>query len=268
MAVEEFGSMAELHRNKEQFHRLETALHDRKVCVIHRVLDPEYIRALIAYLSQIGRNSLPSRHPTLPGCPNHHRVYRWDELSYVKGCYHQFSFFPWNEDVFDLFKTFSPIYRLRNLLSGVSPDRYVGHAPDDDCIARLSFQFYPSAMGGMNKHTDPIDVHQKAVPILLMSKRGRDFEQGGLFYETGDGSRVFSDDVGDSGDVVFTLAQLPHGVERIDPHAVPNWLSFRGRWSGLVAINKMVTNTSIGDAVDLEASPRLPRAPGVVDQPW
>ena len=262
-AVEEFGSIAEIHRNKSELDRVGAAIQDHKVCIIRRVFEPDYIRALVAYLSQVGRNSLPSRHPTLPGCPNHHRVYQWDELSFVKGCFHQFSFFPWNEDIFELFKRFAPVYRLRNILSGLSPERYVGKAPDDDCIARISFQFYPSALGAMNKHSDPVDVHQKAVPILIMSKRGRDFEQGGLFYEPGDGSRIYADEVGDPGDVALTLAQLPHGVEKIDPQANPDWLSFRGRWSAVVAINKMVTNTKIADAVDLEApraaSPRLMR---------
>jgi hypothetical protein len=254
-AVEEFGSIAEIHRDKKQLDRIAAAVQDRKVCVIRGVFERDYVRALIAYLSQVGRNSLPSRHPTLPGCPNHHRVYQWDELSYVKGCFHQFSFFPWNEDIFDLFKAFAPVYRLRNILSGLSPDRFVGRAPDNDCIARISFQFYPSALGAMNKHMDPVDVHQKAVPILVMTKRGQDFEQGGLFYDVNDDTRIFADEVADPGDVVFTLAQLPHGVEKIDPHIAPDWLSFRGRWSAVVAVNKMVTNTKIADAVDME-SPR------------
>src|SRR5580704_10915621 len=97
--AEEFGTIGDLPGDKKQLDRLTAAVQDRKVCVIRRAFERDYIRALTAYLSQVGRNSLPSRHPTLPGCPNHHRVYQWDELSYVKGCFHQFSFFPWNEDI-------------------------------------------------------------------------------------------------------------------------------------------------------------------------
>src|ERR1700694_2772808 len=106
------------------------AANEQTICVTRGALEPSFVKEVIDYLSQVGRNSLPSRHPTLPGCPNHHRVYQWDELSYVKGCFHQFSFFPWNEDIFHLFKTFARVYRLRNILSGVAPDRYVGKAPD------------------------------------------------------------------------------------------------------------------------------------------
>jgi hypothetical protein len=257
--IEEFGSIAEIHSSKRQFDLLAAAVHDRKVSVIRNVIERDYVQAVVSYLTQVGRNSLPSRHPLVPGCPNHHRVYQWDELSYVKGCYHQFAFFPWNEDIFQLFKKFSSIYRLRNLLSGVSPGRYLGTSPEDDCIARISFQFYPSAQGAMNKHMDPVDIHQKAVPILVMTKRGEDFHEGGLFYELDDGSRIFVDELADPGDLVLTLAQVPHGIEMIDPDAKPDWLSFRGRWSAVVAVNKMVTNAKIGNAVDMQ-SPRVASA--------
>lgn len=259
--IEEFSSIHEIHRNKAELDRVGAAVEDRKVCIIRNVMRRDYVQTLISYLCQVGRNSLPSRIPTVPGCPNHHRVYQWDNLSYVKGCFHQFSFFPWNEDIFELFKVFRPVYHLRNILSGLPRDQFLGQRPENDCIGRISFQFYPSALGAMNKHVDPVDVHQKAVPILIMSKRGQDFQQGGLFYEPTDGERVFADEIADPGDVVLTLAQLPHGVENIDPHIPADWLSFRGRWSAVVAVNKMANSTKIANAVDME-SPRTARVQG------
>src|ERR1700704_1344978 len=108
-AIEEFGAIGAILDNKRRLDLLGAAVHDRKVCVIRGAMDCDYVNQIKSYLSQIGRCSLPSRHPTLPGCPNHHRVYQWDERSFVKGCFHQFSFFPWNEDIFQLFKVFAPI---------------------------------------------------------------------------------------------------------------------------------------------------------------
>jgi hypothetical protein len=99
---------------------------------------------------------------------------------------------------------------------------------------------------------DPVDIHQKAVPILILSKKGKDYEQGGLYYDTDEGERVYADEIGNPGDVVLILAQIPHGVEKIDPHVKTNWPSFKGRWSGVVAVNKMVTNRKIADAIDIE----------------
>ncbi len=36
-----------------------------------------------------------------------------------------------SQDIFELFKGFAPVYRPRNILSGVAPERYVGKAPED-----------------------------------------------------------------------------------------------------------------------------------------
>jgi hypothetical protein len=253
LKVAKFGTVNDLLTDPAGRDRMIEETLAGTVCITPRPLAPDFVRDVIEYLSQIGRHSLPSRHPTLPGCPNHHRIYQWDELSYVKGCYHQFSFFPWNEDVFELFKALGPVYALRNLLNGLAPNRFQGQKPDDGCIARISFQFYPRGKGAMNKHMDPVDVHQKVVPILIMSKRGRDYKDGGLYYEAPDGQRVWADEVAEPGDVVWTRAQIPHGVELIDPGAPLDWLSFRGRWSAIVAVNKLVSNTKVGDAVDLES---------------
>ncbi len=256
MKILESGSVASLLGDDTARERMMAVVRDEIIFRTPQAIDPDLIGEIISYLSRIGRHSLPSRNPTLPGCINHHRVFQWDKLSYVKGCYHQFSFFAWNEDIFDLFQTFQPIYRLRNILNGLAPERYLGPAPEDDCIARIAFQFYPRGKGAMNKHSDPVDVHQKIQPILIMTKRGRDYEEGGLYYEGSDGSRVYADEVAEPGDVIWACPQIAHGVEMIDPRAKPDWLSFQGRWSALVAVNKMVTNTQISDAVDLEV-PRL-----------
>jgi hypothetical protein len=251
LAVTEFGSVTDMLNDSAGRERMVAAAQAETVCITPGALAPDFVRNVIEYLSQVGRHSLPSRHPTMPGCPNHHRVYQWDELSYVKGCYHQFSFFPWNEDVFELFNALGAVYALRNVLNGLTPERFQGPKPDSDCIARISFQFYPQGKGAMNKHKDPVDVHQKFIPILIMSKRGKDYKEGGLYYEAPDGERVWADEVAKPGDVIWTLAQVPHGVELIDPDVRPDWLSFRGRWSAIAAVNKLATNTKIADAVDL-----------------
>ena len=254
LKVVETESIADLLQDGSARERIMAKAPHEFIFLTRQALEPDLVRNLISYLSEVGRNSLPNRIPTLPGCLNHHRVFQWDELSYVKGSYHQFSFFPWNKDIFEVFELFRPIYRVRNLLNGLAPERYLGPTPEDDCIGRIAFQFYPRGKGAMNKHQDPVDIHQKIQPILIMTKRGHDFEEGGLYYEAADGTRVYVDEIAEPGDVVWACPQIPHGVEQIDPGAKPDWLSFRGRWSALVAVNKMLTNTNIADAVDLESA--------------
>ena len=56
------------------------------------------------------------------------------------------------------------------------------------------------------------------------------------------------------GDIVLFNAQTPHGVATIDPEKEVPWLSFEGRWVMLYATNKLQSEHTIQDAVDLESS--------------
>ena len=219
--------------------------------VAKRVYPPDLVVRIKEYLTGIGRNSLPNYMPIEQGCPNFHRVNYWDERAYVKGCFHQFVFFPWNQDLFNLFELARPVYQLKNLLSGNPKDRFLGRVPDEGCVSRIAFQFYPSGTGGLHKHQDPVDFHQLSVPSLVMSKKGPDFKEGGLYVEKVGGVKICVEDLTDIGDVIYFNAQTPHGVDVIDPHTPPDWTSFRGRWMMLFAINKLGSNTSVANSVDL-----------------
>lgn len=206
------------------------------------------------YLVQVGRGSLPNYQSIKEGCPNFHRMNRWDPRAHVRGCFHQFVFFPWNDDLFDLFSLFRPVYEMKNLLSDLPAGRFLKQTPEDGCIARLAFQFYPRGLGGLNKHVDPVDRHQLTVPTMLLSQKGEDFQEGGAYVEKEDGERIFLDDISSWGDVVYFNAQICHGVERIDPEVRPNWPSFEGRWMLLFAVNRLHDNRTIADSVDLETA--------------
>jgi len=221
------------------------------VYIVRGFLEKERVLKIRDYLGGIGRNSLPNYQRIEKGCPNFHRMDRWDPRAHVRACIHSFSFFPWNQDVFDFFELFRPVYQLKNLVSAVPKDSFLGNEPDRGCTARLSFQYYPRGGGGINKHQDPYDYHQITVPALVMSKKGEDFQQGGAFVEKSDGEHQLLDDLCDVGDVVYFNAKCFHGVEPIDPDATPDWLSLEGRWIALFAVNKLTDNPDIGDSVDL-----------------
>ncbi len=124
--------------------------------------------------------------------------------------------------------------------------------PTDEFTARLAFQFYPRGGGSLNKHADPVDVHQLTVPTMFLSAKGTDFKKGGAYVEKGDGQRVCLDDLMRPGDVAYFNACSPHGVELIDPGAPLDWNSFAGRWMLLFAVNKFNNVQTIGNSVDFE----------------
>jgi|TARA_B100002003_G_C14130321_1_gene543664 hypothetical protein len=79
------------------------------------------------------------------------------------------------------------IYRLRNLIINKPEFHFISSKPDEDCIARLSFQLYPKGIGELNKHQDPLGYHQLTVPLFFLSKKGVDFKEGCLYVEKENG---------------------------------------------------------------------------------
>ena len=221
------------------------------ILVARGVFDAEWIQSTRQYLSDVGRCSLPNYEPIRRGAPNFHRINKWDPRANVMGCFHQFSFFPWNNDCLDLFDHASLIYRAKNLLSFSEPERFLDLAETNDYAPRLSFQFYPKGSGGLNRHSDPVGDHQLTVPTLTMSRKGVDFRSGGAYVET-NGERVFTDDITVPGDVVFFDASLPHGVDSIDPDEDCAWTRFEGRWMLLFAVNHVGPLNERMNAQDLD----------------
>jgi hypothetical protein len=240
-----------LLQDPKRLEEVRAGLRDGDVFIARRICDPDLLAEIRVYLTGVGRNSLPNYAPIEAGAPNFHRMNRSDPRAYVRGSFHQFVFFPWNQDVFGLFEIFASVYAVKNVLSGLPADAFMAAQPQDGCTARLAFQMYPRGGGFLNRHSDPVDYHQLTVPILQMSTKGRDFSQGGLFVQMADGSDLIVDDVTEPGDVVYFNARCPHGVHPIDPDSRQRWLDYAGRWMLLFATNKLAGNSAIADAVDL-----------------
>lgn len=218
--------------------------------IFRSVFPAEWLISIRSYLTAVGQTSLPNYHAIEAGAPNFHRLNRLDDRAYTYGAFHQFCFFPWNQDVFNLFERFRQVYELKNLTSGLAADRFLGNTSDEGCVSRLAFQCYPKGVGRLNRHSDPVDYHQLTVPILQMTKKGVDFQTGGLFVVDEHDNQVDLDAITDVGDVVYFNAQCPHGVDPIDADEPERWLTFEGRWMLLFAINRVASNTRIGNAVD------------------
>ena len=250
--IHEFDDHDEVLVDPSRIAQMRKDLLDGDVYIARRVVPKEKLLAIREYLIGIGRGSLPNYRSIEPRCPNFHRIDRWDPRAHVGSCFHSFSFFPWNQDIFDLFNLFRPVYHLKNLISELDAESFLGQEPDRGCTARMSFHCYPKGSGGLNRHQDPFDYHQTTVPIMMMSKKGQDFHEGGAYVENSEGQRIVLDDRCDVGDVYYFNAQCFHGVNRIDPDEPEDWFSFQGRWMILFAVNQIAGHSAIADSRDLE----------------
>ena len=248
----EFSDHERLVEDNDRLAEMRKELRSPNVYIARSVVNREKLEPLRDYLSVVGKSSLPNYQAIKAGAPNSHRMNDWDPRAYVGGCFHQFSFFPWNQDPFRMFELFRPVYEVKNRLSGLEAPRFLETTPDAGCTARLSVQYYPRGGGGLKPHADPVDHHQLVVPSMSLCKKGEDFDVGGVFVEPNPGQRIMVEDILDWGDVIYFNAQCPHGIESIDPDAAMDWLSFRGRWAIVFAVNKLSDNEAISNSVELD----------------
>lgn len=245
--------MSEILHDSSEIDRLRSQILDGAVVIQRESFDRTIVKSLIGYLADVGRNSLSNYQPIEIGAPNFHRLNKSDQRSHVKGCFHQFVFYPWNQDLFDLFERTRTLFQLKNVLSRNEPDKYLGEVGEDGIVTRLAFQFYPSGMGYLNRHQDPVGPHQLTVPTMSLTQKGVDFHTGGAYLQDVDGNQHNLDDLVGPGDVVYFDARLKHGVELIDSEVETAWTDFHGRWVLLIATNKLAKTTNVSDAVDYGA---------------
>ena len=238
---------------KKIIDQIQSILIKKKYCVIKNVIEKEWIKTFKKYLVNIGKNSLPNYKSISPLAPNSHRININDERSYVKGTFHQFVFYPWNQDLFNLFKKTEDIFFLKNLINGIRKDKFLKNGIEDNCTARIAVQFYPSGQGFLNTHIDPIGHHQLTVPMIMMSSKGIDYFSGGGKIINQSNKKIDIDSLCEAGDMILSNASSPHCVDIVDKNLTKPWLEFRGRWVMLFAVNKIDGNDEIKNSKELLA---------------
>lgn len=248
----EIPPLAEALHDDSLIEQMRRGLHEGNVYVARGAYPRDKLLKIRAYLTRIGQSSMPNYEPITEKAPNFHRVYG-DDRSHVKGRFHQWSFFPWNMDVFDLFDAARPAYELNNRINGWNKDKYLGREPEEGCIARLTFQAYPRGAGFISRHQDAAGPHKFTTVLLTLSDKGDDYQEGGAYFarSADESEDFFADDNLRIGDLIITHSQVVHGVAPVDPGAELDWLEFEGKWTLVMAINKLAGSTHIPDSKDL-----------------
>lgn len=232
---------------------LELADHLRAgdVVVVRRAVDPTFLGDFREYLRRIANSSLPNYQAIERKAPNFHRVYG-DPRSYVAGRFHQFSFFPWNQDVLRVFEQARSVYTLNNRINGWPDDKYLGLEPEQDCIARITVQAYPRGIGHIRRHTDAVGPHKFTTVSVSMSRKGIDYTEGGLYLTgTSDIGDIDADAGLDIGDAVWIHSHVPHEVRLVDPNADVRWLALEGKWTMICAVNKLASTGTVENSAQL-----------------
>jgi hypothetical protein len=186
-------------------------------------------------LSSLSYND-PGYSERIYGCKNNYRVHWNHKKQAIEGKFMSWSYYPWNSESTELFRKFKDIYVLRNKLAGLTPNKYLD-TNDKYFVARIAAQFYPSGEGYMGEHVDPFNVHQLAIPTILLSKPGVDYNDGGFFMLDKNERRVYLDNFLDLGDLFLFHPSIPHGVEIIDKNCDIDHSKGLGRLMIITAVN-------------------------------
>ena len=108
-------------------------------------------------------------------------------------------------------------------------NEYEQNIPSDLIVDRLQIVNYPSGGGELRDHTDPIK-NIKVVNGIILSKYGKDFNQGGFYFKDDKNNKVNIEKKLDVGDSVSFYGSIVHGVDKIDPNDNLDWSLEKGRW--------------------------------------
>jgi hypothetical protein len=150
-----------------------------------------------------------------------------------------------DEDIFGMHDTFRNLVRFRNLLYGLQAD-FTLSGIEQDMWSATRIQHYPRGGGFMAPHSDvgTATVSRDAglagyvQVILIMSRKGVDFQTGGAYIDVIGGERLFFESYCNLGDVVIYDGRVNHGVEDIDALEPLDMSSLDGRLVAMATLFK------------------------------
>lgn len=151
----------------------------------------------------------------------------------------------WSDDIYGMRNIFKKVSRVRNLIYGLPEDFAIEEVAPNGYWTASRIHQYPSGGGFFIGHRDTtlLDVAKEKGTgffqiILVMSKKGSDFEQGGAFVDKNENERIYLEDIFSPGDIAIYNGETMHGVEDIDPHRKLSLNTINGRLAGFVSLYK------------------------------
>lgn len=227
------------------FDQIRNHLFSGKPLVIRGILSEEECNHIMQYSHQMTKNQPPSCPKIEYGMPNYHRIDENVEKSKVKSILHLYTFFYWNKESSPVATYFRRLFKIRNAISNL-PEDYALNNIQDGLASMPIVQQYPRGGGYMQEHTDP-DNGQKVIFSTLLSKPGKDFFKGGLFYRDEKNEKILVDNLLRPGDSFGFYPTAAHGVDPIDGEMPLDWNKIDGRW---MCTSTLVSTSSLNGVND------------------
>ena len=199
---------------------------DKEVLVVKGVFPEDEMRSLVREIFDAYKDTKPRVLDYRWHRENHWRVDDNPPRSRIAKALSLYFAFTWNEGFQRIREVARMLAHLRNRIAGL-PLEY-GFRPEDDHWVIPTVQHHPKGGGFISKHDDPVEP-DGCVVSLFMTKRGVDFDTGGLFVES-DGEIVDLEGYFEPGDLFIFRPDVPHGVAAIDGDHELRFDRPDGRW--------------------------------------
>lgn len=150
----------------------------------------------------------------------------------------------WSKNIYKLKDIFIEFCKIRNYILN-KKENYCIDKIEDNLWSACRILQYPIGGGHMSEHSDYIlkDVSKKNNTnflqlILLLSEKGKDFEQGGAYIKNKN-NFIDLEKYAKRGDILIYKSTLKHGVKEIDPFKKLNLEKINGR---VVLMNSLYQN--------------------------
>ena len=221
-----------VYRQEESFvESIVESLYCGDFYILKKAFPRDFMISLRKDVHEYCKNKPSEFYKMLEGSPDFHRIIDLEEgRKYsFRVCKHSCYFYRWNDDPLDLFVTIYERWQSIKLLMGLHFDEYESNTPKDGVVDRVQVVRYPPRIGFLEPHSDP-NLHQRLFFSGYMSKRGKDYQDGG-FYLVAPGDEIVEiEDQIEIGDAGIGYATVFHGVAPVDRDKEPNWKLDNGRW--------------------------------------
>lgn len=201
--------------NLEYIMDLILKLYSGDVLILKKAVNKKYINELKKKLVTFSTKNPSNFYKMTEGCPNFWR--RQDENIAKKYSFKavrdSFYFFRWNNERFNIWKTFNDIWGCIKMLGGLNYNSYVNNTPKDQVIDRVQVVRYPENTGHTESHFhDPIN--QRIIISVYMSKKNKDYNNGGTYFFKNNKKKNIENNL-DIGDIGLFYSTLHHGVDKV-----------------------------------------------------
>ena len=229
MTIQEFEYVINM-KQKNVYHEISNSLEKYGFCIVKNFIDKEILYEKLKIL----RSKFTSQNDIRISGPLTFKMYDFQRLDL--GDYNQenarfcrnMPFFTWNKGSV-MIDVMQKLIDFRNDYLKLEEKNFLYEINGEKLCDLPKFLQYPVGGGFMNKHTDGVHYHGIMNVLLSLSKRGVDFETGGVYYYDKNGNYIDAEGILDIGDMYCHDTQTIHGVHAVDAHKSIDLNNLTGR---------------------------------------